>query len=406
MLASGFINEWSQYVEMLDHNASDLLKKSIRAVDKELLGKALAEHKNNPNVFEMTKNGLYRDSKIGEFTYEECSPIHWKDEIVKSKVPMLVLTSWLDAGTADGTLLRLQHFSNPQKVVMMATSHGGWAHASPFVVDSAIITPRPSVEEQYKLQLDFFDQYLKGKNNRVENWPTIKYYNLGEEVFKESDVWPPVGQIRKKYFFGAEGSLQTNLPEENEGKDTYTVDYSVSTGTKNRWTTQMGNPVLNLNKRNSSDSLMLTYTSDPLEQDLQITGKPIITLQLSSTHEDGVVFVYLEDVDENGISRYVTEGGLRLIHRKLSKNPQFDQYPYHSFNKEDASPMKQNEVEEITFQLWPTSVLIKKGHAIRVAIAGADSDTFDRLPERGNPKLIIHRNKNALSFIDLPVIKQ
>ena len=247
MFASGFISEWSQYVEMLDNNASDLLKAGVRKVDVELLEKALAEHKGNPNVFEMTKNSPYRDSKIGEYTYEECSPIHWKKEIVKSKVPMLVLTSWMDAGTADGTLLRLQHFDTPQKVVMMATSHGGWAHASPFVVDSAIIPPLPSIEEQYKLRLDFFDQYLKGKSNHVENWPAIKYYNLGEEVFKESEVWPPIGQSRKKYFFSAEGSLETNLPEENEGKDVYTIDFSLSTGVSNRWRTQGGKPVLNLN---------------------------------------------------------------------------------------------------------------------------------------------------------------
>ncbi|MCK5344875.1 MAG: CocE/NonD family hydrolase, partial [Candidatus Heimdallarchaeota archaeon] len=346
MFASGFISEWSQYVEMLDNNASDLLKAGVRKVDVELLEKALAEHKGNPNVFEMTKNSPYRDSKIGEYTYEECSPIHWKKEIVKSKVPMLVLTSWMDAGTADGTLLRLQHFDTPQKVVMMATSHGGWAHASPFVVDSAIIPPLPSIEEQYKLRLDFFDQYLKGKSNHVENWPAIKYYNLGEEVFKESEVWPPIGQSRKKYFFSAEGSLETNLPEENEGKDAYTIDFSLSTGVSNRWRTQGGKPVLNLNNRNSCDSLMLTYTSCPLEMDLQITGTPVITLQVSSTHEDGAVFVYLEDVDENGNSRYITEGGLRLIHRKLSKNPQFEQYPYHSFNKADVSPMEPNKVEE------------------------------------------------------------
>ena len=78
----------------------------------------------------------------------------------------------------------------------------------------------------------------------------------------------------------------------------------------------MGNHVLNLNNRNAADSLMLTYTTKPLKKDIQITGTPAITLNLSSTHQNGGIIVYLEDVDENGMSRYITEGGLLLEHRK------------------------------------------------------------------------------------------
>ena len=115
--------------------------------------------------------------------------------------------------------------------------------------------------------------------------------------------------------------------------------------------------------------------------------------------------VYLEDVDPDGRSRYITEGGLLLEHRKLSENPMSDIVPFHSFYESDASPMPVNQIEEITFKLWPTSVLIKKGHSIRIAIAGSDIDTFDRVPMEGDPVYKIYRNKSNVSFIDLPVIK-
>ena len=405
MLATGFISKWSDHVHLLDQNSSEILNAAVRRVTENVPQEAIAEHRNNPVVLEGARKARFQDSKFGDYTYLECSPISWKKEISASQVPMLVLTSWLDAGTAEGTLLRLEHFSNPQKVVLMPTAHGGHSHASPFVVGNQPVDPVPSVQEQFKLQLDFFDYHLKSRQNDYEKQPNVTYYNLGEESFRTTEVWPPKGQTRDQYYLGSNGLLTKDMPTEDQGHDQYTVDFAVSTGVNNRWSTQMGNHFLNLDHRNDTDSQMLTYTSNPLKEDLQISGTPIITLQLSSTHKEGAIFVYLEHIDENGRSRYITEGGLLLEHRKRSTNPIIGDYPLHSFKTTDAAPMPVDKIEEITFKLWPTSVLIKKGQAIRVAIAGADQDTFDRVPAEGTPTYSIFRNKNYRSFIDLPVIE-
>lgn len=405
MVATSFVKEWSKIVHWLDNNNSDILKMSIRRVADFPLDEAIAEHSENPDVFDKATKAKYKDSNFGDFTHKECSPIHWTKEISASKVPMLVLASWMDAGTAEGALLRLNNFANPQKVVLMPTSHGGKSHASPFLVSDQVVAPVPSQSEQLQLQLDFLDYHLKGKNKGVEDWPTIKYYNFGEEAFKESDVWPPVNQSRTKLFLSPNNSLNSVAPATSKGMDQYKVDYSASTGSNNRWTTQMGKDILNLDNRNVADSILLTYTTEPLSEDLQITGTPSITLHLSSTHQEGAVFVYLEDIDSSGKSRYITEGGLLLEHRKLSKNPMSDVVPYHSFKGSDAKPMPINKIEEIVFKLWPTSVLIQKGHSIRISIAGTDKDTFDRVPSEGTPVYSIYRTKENPSFIDLPIIK-
>lgn len=405
MIATSFIVTWSQYVNLLDQNSVEHLGASVRRVGKDFPIEAIKEHENNPIVLEAVIKAPYKDSKFGDFKFEELDPLHWKKEISESNVPMLVLTSWLDAGTAEGTLLRLQHFTNPQKVVMMPTAHGGSSHASPFLVSDKPIAPVPSVADQLKLRLDFFDHYLKEKDKDVKDWPTIKYYNFGEESFKQSDIWPPKGQQRVKYFLDANGKLNTTSSDELLGKDKYIVDFSVSTGTNNRWTTQMGKHILGLDDRNAADALMLTYTTPPLAAPLQITGTPVISLHLSSTHNEGSIFVYLEDVDPSGKSRYITEGGLLLEHRKLSKNDMFDEIPYHSFRKSDASPMSIDKIEEVSFKLHPTSILIKKGHSIRIAIAGADRDTFDKVPTEGIPTFSIFRNKTNKSFLELPIVK-
>jgi uncharacterized protein len=404
LLASTFIKKWSQANKFLDLNKSLFLGSSINPVVEDSLKPAIKEHKNNPDIYRLTKDGEYRNSGNGDFTYEECSVVHWKKEIEESKIPMFVIASWMDAGTAEGTIQRLEHFSNPQKVLLMASAHGGWCNASPFVVGDSLFYPNPLRKEQNKLQLDFFDHYVKGIDKGVEDWPLIKYFNMGEEEFKQSDVWPIPRTQETNYYFQEDGGLSTSKASKEIGADSYKVDFDVFTSKQNRWTTQMEGPVISLNHRNEMDNRMLVYTSSPMEEDVQITGTPVVQISMSSTHTDGAILVYLEDVDENGNSVYITEGGLRLIHRKEALQDG-EHFNLHSFNEEDALLMKPDEVEQVSFKLWPTSVLIKKGHSIRIAIAGADKSTFDRIPKKGTPTYTIQRNSTHFSFITLPVIE-
>jgi uncharacterized protein len=61
------------------------------------------------------------------------------------------------------------------------------------------------------------------------------------------------------------------------------------------------------------------------------------------------------------------------------------------------------EAARIRFALYSTSVLLRKGHRIRVALAGADAGLFQRYPEDGTPTWTIYREAQRASFIDLPV---
>jgi len=80
--------------------------------------------------------------------------------------------------------------------------------------------------------------------------------------------------------------------------------------------------------------------------------------------------------------------------------------PYHSFLKKDAMPLVPGQLAELKFGLQPISVLVKKGHRLRVAIAGHDKDTFIRIPAEGAPTIVVQRNTRGLSMIELPVIKR
>ena len=78
---------------------------------------------------------------------------------------------------------------------------------------------------------------------------------------------------------------------------------------------------------------------------------------------------------------------------------------YHTYGKVDAQPLAPGEVAEIPITLQPISVVIYKGHRIRVAIAGHDAALKDRFPSTGTPQLSFQRNAVYPAGIKLPVSK-
>jgi len=404
--AKALIDTWGGFVAGLDANDAARAGGHVRRVDEDVDGSlrdaAVAEHVDNVDVAAAGSALDFRDDSWGgEDTYHHASSLYWKDAIEESGVPMLVFASWFDAGTAEGALLRYQHYSNPQKLVILASNHGGALQASPFSVSGSAVDPVPDQREQFELRLTFFDQYLKDGDMHVGEWPDVRYFNLGEEALREANEWPPAGTEKIRLYPEAEHALASEAPETG-GRDEYEIDFVTNTGTTNRWSTQLGGPVWNLHDRGKMDARSLTYTSTPLEDDLQVTGTPTFHLQLSSTAEDGLVLVYLEDVAPDGQSRYITEGGLRLIHRRLALNPYLKgDAPYQSFEAADAVTMEPGEVDYVAFKLHPTSVRFQKGHRIRIAIAGTDATTFGRLPAEGTPTLTVSRG--PLTYLELPV---
>ena len=64
--------------------------------------------------------------------------------------------------------------------------------------------------------------------------------------------------------------------------------------------------------RDDADSL--SFTTDPLKEDLTIFGQPVVRLRLASDKPDGFVFVRITDVAEDEESYLVTRGNLNLTH--------------------------------------------------------------------------------------------
>jgi len=232
---------------------------------------------------------------------------------------------------------------------------------------------------------------------------------MGAGIWSTTEVWPPEGFEPRKWYFAPGGRLTSRPPATRSGTDSYTIDYEATTGRHNRWFTNGGAGDVIYPDRAEEDRKLLTYTSEPMESDVEITGHPLVHLYVSSTHEDGAFIVYLEDVAPDGRVTYITEGQLRAIMRKISdEEPPYRKFgPHRSEKRADAMPLVPGEIAELRFDLWATSALIKKGHRIRVAIAGADKDSFARYPrEGGTPRLTVAGNRLYSSHILLPMKKK
>jgi putative CocE/NonD family hydrolase len=418
-----FTDDWGQAVWSMDMNdicslrgvegaACDELKGTVRGVkpvdddeDGRLLAQAVEEHKANVRVDEAAKGYEFRGDPWGPGgatdVYRLMAPTGNLDAIEASGTAIFTRVGWLDAATVNGALGRYNSISNPQKVVIGALSHGGGHDADPFRPIDA--PPDPTREAQRGNLLAFFDHYLKAEDPASME-STITYRTLGSERWTTTKVWPPEGFTETDWYFGPNQTLTSSAPEGSDGADSYQVDYTATTGEQNRWHTQMGGGDVVYPDRCDEDEKLLTYTSAPMVSAVEITGHPLVTLYVRSTHEDGAFFVYLEDVAPDGRVTYITEGQLRAISRKVSNEepPYFLYGPYRRFTREDAEPLVPGEVTELVFDLWATSVLIDKGHRIRVAIAGADEDNFARYPAEGNPTWTVERNAAYVSKITLP----
>lgn len=413
---AAFINEWSNSNNRLDNNKTSRLfpwmarmfVKGVRPVDADrasrlILAKALQDHQKNTDVYQAISRITYRDDPFGDtgVTLDDFSIFRHKEAIEQSGVAMFSWGSWLDGSAAEAVLRNFNTFRNPQIGIIGAWKHEMTRHGSPYQKPNA--KPDPLHERQWAAVAQFFEQTLKG--DQIPDGKTLFYYTLGAETWRQAHTFPLPNTDMQPWYFGAEHGLSREAPVLSGAVDTYAVDFSATTGLTNRWHTQMAKPVI-YRDRAREDRRLLTYTSAPLERDMEITGYPIVTLHVASTEDDGAFFVYLEDVDEKGVVRYITEGQLRGIHRKLSDEPApyWTGMPYRTFKRAHAAPIPRGEIVELTFGLQPTSALIGRGHCIRVAIGGADKDTFARIPAQGRPTLHISRSQAAASCIRLPVV--
>ena len=427
LLNSRLLKPWGEGVRAMDLNETEDIHplweeyrgKTIKAVtgdvDKRQLAQAIQEHRSNVPLSDSLAVVEFRcDFNFAESLDDSArfvSPHMMQKNRRLCEVPSYHWASFTDAGTAAGAIARFLNSSAPMRVVIGYWSHGAEFGTDPF--DAIGLEPSPNVDNQWQHLAEYIHALCDDKqsttgsgssnNLTLKTERTIYYYTAGAKCWRKTQVWPPAGISMQRWFLNDQNILSIKEPSEKNASDEYAVDFDAGTGTYPRWD-QIVKEV-HYGDRSEPDKKLLTYTSAPLDQAIEITGHPVVCLQMSSTQTDGAIIVYLETVAPDGTVTMLTEGGLRLIHRKVSDStPPYPQFgPYHSYEKKEALPMPVGQVVKVSFECLPLSVQVLQGHALRVAIAGHDKNCFDRMPQEGEVSINIFRQSSALSFIELPI---
>jgi hypothetical protein len=396
---------------------------------------AILEHLDNLSFANWVPVTEYRDQPIADtqYTFSDLGPSYWPKNIAESGIAIYNVGGWFDIftrGTARwyATLRK----TNPSRMLIHPSVHSipdiDPTRCGPYWAFFGLDAPTLG-DGFFKEKLRFFDHYLKGIENGIDKESPIYIYVMNGEGWRAEDKWPLARQVTTNYYFATDNTLSKF--KSSHGSTDYQADFTHSSryGSNNgtRWIPGAGSAPNQVMNRAEKDKQCLTFTSEPLEKDTEITGHPILHMYVSSTANDGDFFVYLEDVESGVTAYYVTEGMLRAGFARLV--PQEDMLPadseidvkpdlpYHGFKAADYDEdvFADGKVKGLVIDLFPTSWVFKKGHRFRVSIASADWPTFELNPklspnnkpvDESNtvPTLTIHHGKKYLSRIELPVV--
>jgi predicted acyl esterase len=294
------------------------------------------------------------------------------EQAPKIRVPAMHIGGWYDT-FLQGSLTAFTSRQNEggegakgkQKLVI-----GPWTHFWPqskvfgdFEVPVAGHTPPLDISPKR-----WFDYYLKGKDNGMENIPPILYYVMGPfdgspssgNLWRSASSWP-VPSVETPYYLTKEGALQTETPLSSNLTYTYDPHHPIPTlGGRNLFL-QSG-PMDQRPIESRKD--VLVFTTKPLQEDLEVTGNLVAKIYFVSSQQDTDIVVRLMDVYPDGRSVLISDGGYRLgVLCQQEKKVQ---------------PLDPSQPVEATVDLAATSLVFAKGHSIRVSVSSSNYPRYEK----------------------------
>jgi uncharacterized protein len=341
----------------------------------ELLQSALVDHRVNLDGASL-RTVVYRDDRVGSAGFEGVNASDHVAELRRAAVPARVSASWLDGSTAQSALARFVALPDvPMELAIGATAHSGGLDADPFST-VPFRAARPGAVAQYAADVDFVKRALSGAPIARK----VDYHVLGADQWKTTSVWPPHGVESGVLHLAPAALLSASAGP--PAQQSYQVDPSAASGSHfNRWSAQTGAPVF-YGDRRAAPGRRLSFDGAPLASDTELVGSPELCVQFRSDQPDGLLIAYLEDVAPDGRVTYLTEGELRLLHRKTDA-PGCDPAPgtARSFLRIDGASVTPGELMTVELSLLPVAALLRAGHHLRLSLAGADAGTFPLMTE-------------------------
>lgn len=332
-----------------------------------------------------------------------------QEKLDRMTVPAFIVGGWYDNFVeSDLRVFAALHRRSPNYRILI----GPWAHAMNAKFADVDFGPDALIPLR-NYQVAWFDRWLKprpAKSAAVSDAP-VKIFVMGLNRWRSEETWPlQRAQLTPMYFWSSgdantlsgNGTLSWKPPRRDHAVDQFVYDPANPVPTNGGsvccnpkvfpWGPKDQRPV---EKRKD----VLVYTSDPLLDDLEVTGPIHVVLHVSTTAEDTDFTAKLVDVAENGFARNLCDGILRLRYRD---------------GLQQSVAGRPGEVYRIQIDAGVTSNVFLAGHRIRVEISSSNFPRFDRNPNTGRPVATetelrkatqtLYHDRNRPSFIVLPVI--
>lgn len=289
----------------------------------------------------------------------------------KVQVPGLLYTGWYDTflqGTIDAFVSRQENggegAKGNQKLII-----GPWTHMWPQSnqLGDFEVPPLGQVPPVDFSPSRWFDYYLKGEANGANAISPVTYYVMGPfdgtassgNKWRTAEQWPvPSKQI--KFYLVPSGALTETMPVASKQTISYTSDPANPVPTKGGRNLFIESGPKD-QKEIEERSDVLVFTTEPFEEDIEITGRIFAKLFITTNKKDSDIALRLSDVYPDGRSFLIADGLTRLGVVDGSK------------------PAKHltGTPREVEIDLWSTSIVIAKGHRIRISVSGSNYPRYE-----------------------------
>jgi putative CocE/NonD family hydrolase len=369
-LASGF--GWFAQFGSKDPHAPAADAFDTRAALRRLPLRSLVQAvRPSPNGFED-----FLDSPLGDPRWEEWGYLTDEDLVT---APMMLINTWGDQTVGDALVLaEYQREHSPaarqQKVIIARGVH---CQQEKFALPEKFGPAEPQGETYRRLYLRWFDHWLRGQTDALDDIAPYTYYMLNEDRWYESDRWPPSGAAVQRWHLTSAGKANTSTgdgglsanPPGEAAADTFRYDPADPVPSRGGALCCTGDPrdvngpVDQAEVEHRDD--VLVYTSAPLTEDLRIAGPLKAVLTVSTDVPDTDLVARLVDVSPDGVALNIQEGALRLRYR--------DGVP--------AELLESGRQYTVTVDMRAIAYRLRRGHRLRLDVS---SSSFPRLERNLN----------------------
>ncbi len=354
-----------------------------------------------PNDPAWYKGGLYHDDE--PFGVPSIWFMSWYDVSIG---PNLALFNHVRRNAEDPEVREHQY------AVVAPVTHCGYTRAS----EQTVVGELNVGDARYDydaLIYGWWDHWLKGEDEGLlDTLSQVRYYTMGSNEWQTSVTWPPEGAELVTYYLDSDGSANTlhgdgritTMTPSRESADHFTYD------PMNPVTSHGGNVcctggAIQAGSRDQQEMEerqdILVYTTDPLDEAVEVSGTIEITLYVSSDAKDTDFTVKLIDVYPDGTAYNLDETIQRARYREGYDKQVF---------------MEEGRVYELLVSPMSTSNTFEAGHRIRIEVSSSNFPRFTRNLNTGGRNYdetegavahnTVHHSRQYPSQIRLPIVRR